>query len=33
MSAISVLAKRKALWYLGLVLGVIGTGLFVKGLL
>jgi hypothetical protein len=33
MSAIAVLARRKALWYLGLVLGVVGTGLFVKGLL
>jgi Domain of unknown function (DUF4337) len=33
MSAIAVLAKKRALWYLGLVLGVLGTGLFVKGLL
>ena len=32
LSAISVLAKKKPLWYLGLVLGLAGAGLFVRGL-
>jgi hypothetical protein len=33
LSAISVLTKKKAVWYLGLLLGVIGTALFVQALL
>ncbi|HVY44580.1 MAG TPA: DUF4337 family protein [Minicystis sp.] len=33
MSAIAVLAKRRALWYVNLVLGVVGVALFGRGLI
>jgi hypothetical protein len=33
LCAISVLARKKLLWFLGLALGIIGSGLFLKGLL
>jgi hypothetical protein len=33
LCAISVLAKRKMLWFVGLALGIIGSGLFIKGLI
>jgi hypothetical protein len=33
LSAISVLSRRKAVWFASLALGVIGTGFLIQGLL